>query len=145
MAEHVFHRPRGRRQRLLEAAARASAGVAHWLRKGRRHSIGRDRAAISHHYDQPVEFYRPWLGESLVYSCAYFRRPDDDLRTAQTNKLEHICRKLGLGRDDRFLDVGCGWGSPCCTLRPIMASMQKGSLLAASRLPSGPSALLRRR
>jgi len=46
---------------------------------------------------QPVEFYRPWLGESLVYSCGYFRSPDDDLAAAQENKLELICRKLRLG------------------------------------------------
>lgn len=111
MAEFVFHRPRGRRQRMLETGAAAVAEMARWWRKGRRHSIARDQAAISHHYDQPVDFYRPWLGESLVYSCAYFRHEDDDLTAAQENKLELICRKLRLGRDDRFLDVGCGWGS----------------------------------
>jgi cyclopropane-fatty-acyl-phospholipid synthase len=111
MAEFIFHRPRGRRQRVLEAVSQAANGVARWWREGLRHSVERDRAAISHHYDQPVEFYRPWLGESLVYSCGYFRRPDDTLATAQENKLELICRKLGLGCDDRFLDIGCGWGS----------------------------------
>jgi cyclopropane-fatty-acyl-phospholipid synthase len=111
MAEYVFHRPRGRRQRLLEAASQAAAGVARWWKKGGRHSVKRDQAAISYHYDQPADFYRPWLGESLVYSCAYFRQPGDDLATAQTNKLELICRKLRLHQDDRFLDIGCGWGS----------------------------------
>ena len=111
MAEYIFHRPRGRRQRALEAVSQAASGVARWWREGMRHSVERDRAAISHHYDQPVEFYRPWLGESLVYSCGYFRQADDALATAQENKLELICRKLRLGRDDRFLDIGCGWGS----------------------------------
>jgi cyclopropane-fatty-acyl-phospholipid synthase len=111
MAEHVFRRPRGRRQRMLEAATTAASGIATWWRNGTRHSIERDRSSIAHHYDQPVDFYRPWLGESLVYSCGYFRSPDDDLATAQENKLELICRKLRLGRDDRFLDIGCGWGS----------------------------------
>src|ERR1017187_1661194 len=67
MAEHVFHRPRGRRQRMLEAATTAASGIARWWRNGSRHSIERDRSAIAHHYDQPADFYRPWLGESLVY------------------------------------------------------------------------------
>ena len=111
MAEYIFHRPRGRRQRMLEAASQAVSGVAHWWKEGKRHSIERDRSAISHHYDQPVDFYRPWLGESLVYSCGYFKSADDDLAAAQANKLELICRKLRLCRDDRFLDIGCGWGS----------------------------------
>lgn len=111
VAEYVFHGPRGRRQRTREAAAQAVCGVAQWWKKGRRHSIARDQADISHHYDQPVEFYRPWLGESLAYSCAYYRSAEDDLAVAQANKLELICRKLRLGPDDRFLDIGCGWGS----------------------------------
>jgi cyclopropane-fatty-acyl-phospholipid synthase len=47
----------------------------------------------------------------MVYSCGYFRTTEDDLDTAQYNKLELICRKLRLRREDRFLDIGCGWGS----------------------------------
>jgi cyclopropane-fatty-acyl-phospholipid synthase len=122
MAEHLFHNPRSRRQRVLEAALRAASGIAQWWKKGGRHSIARDHAAISHHYDQPVDFFRPWLGESLVYSCAYFKSPEDDLATAQANKLELICRKLRLNRDDRFLDIGCGWGS-----LPLHASAHHGA------------------
>ena len=71
----------------------------------------RDQAAISYHYDQPFAFYRPWLGKSLVYSCAYFRNPNDTLDLAQQQKLEHICRKLRLQPLESFLDIGCGWGS----------------------------------
>jgi cyclopropane-fatty-acyl-phospholipid synthase len=111
MAEYVFHRPRGRRRRMLEAAMQAATCIAQWWTLGKRHSVKRDQAAIARHYDQPVDFYRSWLGESLVYSCGYFRSAEDDLAQAQANKLELICRKLRLGRDDRFLDIGCGWGS----------------------------------
>jgi cyclopropane-fatty-acyl-phospholipid synthase len=87
------------------------SGIAEWWNHGSPHSFTRDRSAISHHYDQPVDFFRPWLGDSLVYSCAYFRSPEDDLATAQANKLELVCRKLRLKPSDRFLDIGCGWGS----------------------------------
>lgn len=83
---------------------------------GRRHSRARDVAAVTHHYDVGNEFYRLVLGESMVYSCAYWRRPGDPTYTladAQRDKLDLVCRKLGLHEMGaaRMLDVGCGWGS----------------------------------
>ena len=79
--------------------------------KGKRHSPARDAAAVSHHYDVGNEFYRRVLGPSLTYSCAVFEAEDSTLEQAQAAKHELVCRKLGLQRDDRLLDVGCGWGS----------------------------------
>jgi cyclopropane-fatty-acyl-phospholipid synthase len=81
---------------------------------GRRHSRSRDRAAVRHHYDVGNDFYRIFLGPSLVYSCAYWTAPDDPtytLEDAQRDKLDLICRKLELRPGMRLLDVGCGWGS----------------------------------
>ncbi|MEU5217307.1 cyclopropane-fatty-acyl-phospholipid synthase family protein [Streptomyces sp. NPDC020807] len=78
------------------------------------HSVARDRAGISHHYDLSNDFYALLLDESMAYSCAYWTRPDDaayTLADAQRDKLDLICRKLGLGPGNRLLDVGCGWGS----------------------------------
>ncbi|HEX6138773.1 MAG TPA: cyclopropane-fatty-acyl-phospholipid synthase family protein [Casimicrobiaceae bacterium] len=66
---------------------------------------------IAHHYDVSNAFYRMWLDARMVYSCAYFRTPDDSLDDAQAQKLDHICRKLRLSTDERFLDIGCGWGA----------------------------------
>jgi cyclopropane-fatty-acyl-phospholipid synthase len=81
--------------------------------RGIRHSLGRDRRAVSHHYDVGNEFYRLVLGESMVYSCAYWTSDDPSygLADAQHDKLELICRKLALRPGMRLLDVGCGWGS----------------------------------
>ena len=79
--------------------------------RGRLHSRVRDSEAIRHHYDQPPEFYRLFLGRTLTYSCAYFETPDTDLDTAQEAKLELVCNKLRLRPGERFLDIGCGWGS----------------------------------
>jgi cyclopropane-fatty-acyl-phospholipid synthase len=80
---------------------------------GSRHSKRRDRQAISHHYDVGNDFYRIVLGESMVYSCAYWSSdaPGYGLADAQRDKIDLICRKLDLKPGQRLLDVGCGWGS----------------------------------
>ena len=88
---------------------------------GEKHSTGRDSDAISYHYDQSNELYAALLDEHMAYSCAYFRAdPAVDpgardgsygITEAQRDKLELVCRKLGLEPGMRLLDVGCGWGS----------------------------------
>ena len=78
---------------------------------GRRHSKERDAAAISHHYDVGNDFYRLVLGPSLVYSCAVWSDDGRTLEDAQEEKIDLVCRKLGLMPGMRVLDVGCGWGS----------------------------------
>jgi cyclopropane-fatty-acyl-phospholipid synthase len=79
--------------------------------RGLRHSLRRDRAAISHHYDVGNDFYAQLLGPTMVYSCAYFASPTTPLDEAQVAKLDLVCRKLDLQPGMRLLDVGCGWGS----------------------------------
>ncbi|MBP2370062.1 SAM-dependent methyltransferase [Pseudonocardia parietis] len=81
---------------------------------GRLHTRRRDRAAISHHYDLSNEFYAFLLDPRMAYSCGYWTRnesPDYGLADAQRDKLDLICRKLGLAPGMRLLDVGCGWAS----------------------------------
>ncbi|MET9910192.1 cyclopropane-fatty-acyl-phospholipid synthase family protein [Streptomyces sp. NPDC006476] len=75
------------------------------------HTKRTDRRAISHHYDVGNDFYEIVLGPSMVYSCAYWPAPDATLEQAQRDKLDLVCRKLGLTAGQRLLDVGCGWGS----------------------------------
>jgi len=72
--------------------------------------MGRDRQAVAYHYDMSNAFYSLWLDERMVYSCAYFTDPGDNLDTAQERKLDYLCRKLRLRRGERVLDIGCGWG-----------------------------------
>jgi len=82
--------------------------------RGPIHVKSRDAAAISHHYDVSNEFYQHILGPSMVYSCAYWASPPSEqytLQDAQYDKLDLVCRKLGLKPGMRLLDVGCGWGS----------------------------------
>lgn len=75
------------------------------------HSRSADRSAVQFHYDLSNDFYRLWLDEQMVYSCAYFASGGETLDEAQRLKLRHIGRKLRLQPGDRFLDVGCGWGA----------------------------------
>jgi cyclopropane-fatty-acyl-phospholipid synthase len=116
---------------VLEAAARwpgpppsfrtlRAAGSAWWqgvqralLPKlhGRRHTPSRDKSAVQYHYDASDDFYRLFLGPSMVYSCGYFASESASLEAAQAAKLELVCRKLDLGQGERLLDVGCGWGA----------------------------------
>jgi cyclopropane-fatty-acyl-phospholipid synthase len=72
------------------------------------------RDFIQFHYDLSTAFYQLFLDTELVYSCAYFTDPGDDLDRGQANKLEMICRKLQLRPGERFLDIGCGWGALLC-------------------------------
>jgi len=76
-----------------------------------RDTIGRAKKNVAHHYDLGNEFYRLWLDETMTYTCAYFRMPDDTLEEAQRNKHEHICRKLRLQPGQTLVDIGCGWGA----------------------------------
>ena len=79
--------------------------------RGKRHSRARDRRAVTFHYNVSNDFYRLWLDRRMVYSCAYFQSPDDDLDTAQERKLDYLCRKLRLRAGQHLLDIGCGWGA----------------------------------
>ncbi|PYJ20948.1 MAG: class I SAM-dependent methyltransferase, partial [Verrucomicrobia bacterium] len=76
-----------------------------------RHSPDRDRRAVAFHYDLSNDFYQLWLDRRMVYSCAYFKSPNDHLDVAQEQKLDYVCRKLRLRAGQRLLDIGCGWGA----------------------------------
>jgi cyclopropane-fatty-acyl-phospholipid synthase len=78
---------------------------------GERHTVGRDRQAVSYHYDAGNDFFGLFLDESMTYSCGYFRSGAQTLADAQRAKLDLVCTKLGLREGERVLDVGCGWGS----------------------------------
>jgi cyclopropane-fatty-acyl-phospholipid synthase len=62
------------------------------------------------HYDLATEFFEAIMDPRLVYSCGYWKTAKT-LVQAQEDKLDLICRKVGLSARDRALDIGCGWGS----------------------------------
>jgi cyclopropane-fatty-acyl-phospholipid synthase len=100
---------------LLTAIARTAGHRAsrRILRPG--HGSGGTRAKatrnVHRHYDLGNDFYRSWLDEQLVYTCAYFVQPDVPLERAQRDKLEYVARKLALRPGERVFEAGCGWGA----------------------------------
>lgn len=74
-----------------------------------RQSKSRAQQVAKRHYDLGNELFFSFLDPYNQYSCAYFNGTDD-LNQAQVNKLDLICRKLGLSSEDHVLDIGCGWG-----------------------------------
>jgi len=93
----IVARPRGvwhRLRRLVPANTRPAA---------RRH--------IAAHYDLGNELFESFLDERMLYSCAFFDRPDASLEEAQLAKVERICRLLDLHPGLHLLEIGSGWGA----------------------------------
>lgn len=68
------------------------------------------RKNIAAHYDLGNDFYRIWLDQSMMYSCAWFATPGMSLEDAASAKLDRICKKLRLTATDSVLEIGTGWG-----------------------------------
>ena len=90
------------------AAKRSALGR---LPKPRSNTTSGSRRHIQHHYDLGNDFYRLWLDEDMVYTCAYYDTPEATLEQAQRAKMDHVCRKLMLRPGQRVIEAGCGWGS----------------------------------
>ena len=73
--------------------------------------VKKSKSNVAHHYDISEDLYGLFLDSKRQYSCAYFKNENDDLETAQTNKIKHIIKKLNLKSNQRVLDIGSGWGS----------------------------------
>ena len=73
-----------------------------------------NKTNIQYHYDLSNAFYALFLDPEMVYSCGYFTGWNNDLATAQRDKLDITCRKLRLKPDETLLDIGCGWGALVC-------------------------------
>ena len=91
----------------LALATRPLLKTIHWLH---RNTMDGSRKNVAAHYDLGNEFFRLMLDETMMYSCAYFERPDATLAEASRAKNDRICRKLQLVASDHLLEIGSGWG-----------------------------------
>lgn len=91
-------------------AALLSRPVLKTLHRLRRNTRSGSRRNIAAHYDLGNDFFRLMLDETMMYSCAYFERPDLSLADASRAKNDLICRKLRLSPRDHLLEIGTGWG-----------------------------------
>ncbi len=85
-------------------------GLSRWFHRSRRNTLAGSRENIHQHYDLGNEFYRLWLDTNLLYTCAYYARPEMTLEQAQIAKMDHVCRKLELKPGNEVIEAGCGWG-----------------------------------
>jgi len=106
----------------------------------RRNTEAQARRNIAAHYDLGNDFFASFLDPTMTYSCAVFENPDDDLETAQINKLDRICRKLDLGPQDHVVEIGTGWGGFA-----LHAAGFYGCRVTTTTLSAEQAALARRR
>ncbi len=96
---------------ITETYRRMSTPAGRSWRLRRRNTLSGSRDNIHHHYDVGNDFYKLWLDERMVYTCAYFETPDATLEQAQLAKMDYVCRKLELTPGESVVEAGCGWGS----------------------------------
>jgi cyclopropane-fatty-acyl-phospholipid synthase len=69
----------------------------------------RSKQVAEQHYNLDNGLYTAMLGESMAYTCAYWRNANS-LDEAQFAKYDLICRKLDLHAGEKVLELGCGFG-----------------------------------
>ena len=105
---------RGPLEPVVEALTRLSQPKMSWrdrLALTLPNSLAASRRNVHSHYDLGNEFYRLWLDQRLVYTCAYYADETMSLDEAQLAKLDLVCRKLRLRPGERVVETGCGWGA----------------------------------
>lgn len=76
--------------------------------KGRAFEVGEK------HYNIGNDLFETMLDARMTYTCAYWKGLEhrtENLDAAQEQKLDLVCKKIGLKKGDHALDIGCGWGS----------------------------------
>jgi len=109
-----------------------------WLRYLIRHIRQfnpRDRSKdnVARHYDLDGRLYSLFLDADKQYSCAYFETPDATLDDAQLAKKRHLAAKLLIGRGDRVLDIGSGWGGLSLYLAEMAGANLTGITLSTEQ------------
>ncbi len=125
----------------LRAAVARPRGLAHRLRRAvPENTRAGAKKHIAAHYDLGNDLFAAFLDERMVYSCAYFPDRTAGLEEAQLAKLERICRRLRLGRENHLLEIGTGWGGLA-----IHAAREHGCRVTTTTISRGQHELASRR
>lgn len=125
----------------------------------RRNTARGSRRNIREHYDLSNEFFKLWLDETMMYSCAIFESPSKDnvsshkvstqgrdlLREAQLRKIHVLLRKGRIRAEHHVLEIGSGWGgfaieaarATGCRVTTITLSQQQLELARERVLAAG--------
>jgi cyclopropane fatty-acyl-phospholipid synthase-like methyltransferase len=79
------------------------------------HSQEQDVRIAREHYDRGNDFFGWFLGPRMIYTSGFFTSPNQTLEQAQDQKMRLVCEKLQLREGERYLDIGCGWGTLVAT------------------------------
>ncbi len=96
--------------------------------------INRAAQNVAHHYDLSSSLYECFLDKDMQYSMAYYRKPDNTLEQAQTDKIDHIATKLCLKPGMSVLDIGSGWGGLALGLHERYGANVTGISLSKEQL-----------
>lgn len=95
----------------LHSTTKASKKLLPQFYDAGRSSLSGARLNIHRHYDIGNDFYKLWLDEQMLYTCAYFPNQNTSLEDAQLAKMDYVCRKLRLSPGEKVVEMGCGWGA----------------------------------
>jgi len=94
----------------------------------------KSKTNVSHHYDISEKLYDLFLDSSRQYSCAYFKNENETLEEAQSNKIDHIIKKLNIKPNQKVLDIGSGWGTLATSIAKKTQASVTGITLSENQI-----------
>ena len=72
-------------------------------------TVSKSKTVAQEHYDAGNDLYKIMLDKNMQYTCGYWKKAKN-LDKAQEDKLDLVCKKLGLKKGMKVLELGGGFG-----------------------------------